>query len=183
MNLRPAFTALVAVLALAACGFHLRNRIKLPPDLGPVKVVSTSQYSPLAELVSRGLRVSGATIADDDASNVATLQILSERWGDQPVALDQYGRAQEYSLRYAAVFVLHRADGSVLVKQQAVELARDYTEPPTDVTGTNTEREILADEMRKDMSDAILRRVNSVLDVMESAGSPAAAASTGPAAH
>lgn len=186
MNLRLVSLVFAAVV-LSACGFHLRNQIKLPPDLGPVKVVSTAQYSPLPELVARGLRISGATIADDDAKGVATLQILSERWGDQAVAVDEQGRAQEYSLRYAAVFVLRRADGGELVKQQAVELARDYTEPPQDVTGTNTEREILADEMRKDMADAILRRVDSVLVVLDSAApasiaSPAAASVALPAA-
>ena len=35
--------------------------------------------------------------------------------------------------------------------------------PPVDATGTATEREILADELRKDMSASILRRIDSVV--------------------
>lgn len=161
--LRPAAIALFAA-SLSACGFHLRNRIALPPDLGPVKVVSTTAYSPLAESVARGLQIAGAVPADEgSATDVATLKILSERWGDRPIAIDQFGRAQEYSLRYAAVFQFIRADGSVLVPQQVVELSRDYVTPPVNVTGTNTEREILADELRKEMAASILRRVDSVI--------------------
>jgi LPS-assembly lipoprotein len=151
------------VAGLAACGFHLRNYIALPPDLGPVRVISTTKYRQLADAVARGLQGAGAKIADDKTKDVATLNILSERWGDRPIAIDQFGRAQEYSLRYAAVFEFVRADGSALVPQQVVELSRDYLTPPVDAVGTNTEREILANELRKEMAASILRRVDSVL--------------------
>ncbi|MDR6840162.1 LPS assembly lipoprotein LptE [Pseudoxanthomonas sacheonensis] len=156
-------TAFVLVLGLSACGFHLRNKIALPADLGPVRVTSTTQYSPLAEAVAVGLRHAGAVPADADAKDVASLQILSERWGNLPIAIDDRGRAQEFSLRYAAVFVFRRADGTDLVPQQVVELSRDYVSPPENATGTETEREILANELRREMAAAILRRVDGVI--------------------
>ncbi|RZA37030.1 MAG: hypothetical protein EOP92_02485 [Lysobacteraceae bacterium] len=150
-------------LLLSACGFHLRNKIALPDDLGPVKVTSTTQYSPLAEAVATGLRHAGAIPAEADAKDVASLEILSERWGDLPIAMDDRGRAQEFSLRYAAVFVFRRADGTELVPQQVVELSRDYVSPPEAAIGTTTEREILADELRREMAASILRRVDGVI--------------------
>jgi len=73
------------------------------------------------------------------------------------------GRAQEFSLRYAVVFVFRKADGTDLVPQQVVELSRDYVSPPENATGTTTEREILADELRREMSASILRRVDGVV--------------------
>ncbi len=154
---------LILALTLSACGFHLRGKIALPADLGPVRVVSSTPYSPLAEALARGLRDSGAVPAPEGAKEVATLQVLSERWDDQPISIDQFGRGQEYSLRYAAIFVFRRGDGTVLVPQQAVELSRDYVSPPLNVTGTTTEREIIADELRREMASAILRRVDGVL--------------------
>jgi LPS-assembly lipoprotein len=165
----PAFSALrlLAVpflaLALSACGFHLRNKIALPDDLGPVLVTSTTQYSPLADAVAIGLKNSGAIAAAEGQTDVATLQILSERWGDLPIAIDDRGRAQEFSLRYATVFVFKRADGTDLVPQQVVELSRDYVSPPENATGTSTEREILANELRREMAASILRRVDGVI--------------------
>lgn len=154
---------LLLTLVLSACGFHLRNMIALPADLGPVQVTSTTPYSPLAQAVADGLRSSGVVAAADDAEDVASLQILSERWGDLPISVDEFGRAQEFSLRYAAVFTFLRADGSELVPQQVVELSRDYVSLPEDATGTTTEREILADELRREMAAAILRRVDGVI--------------------
>lgn len=155
--------SLALAVLLAGCGFHLRNQIALPDDLGPVLVTSNVRYSQLTDTVKRGLEGSGATMAPDDAKNVATLRILSERWGDAPIAIDELGRAQEYSLRYAAIFVFNKADGTTLVPQQVVELSRDYVSPPQDATGTSTEREILADELRREMAASILRRIDGVM--------------------
>ena len=156
--------ALVLVLGLAGCGFHLRNKLMLPTDTAPVKVVSTAPYSELVKLLNRSLLASGARLADEDSKEPsAQLQVLSERWGDLPIAIDSQGRAQEYSLRYAVIFIFRREDGSELVPQQVIELSRDYVSPPTDATGTTTEREILANELRREMSASIIRRIDSVV--------------------
>ena len=64
-------------------------------------------------------------------------------------------------MRYAVVFRLTRADGTDLVPQQVVELSRDYISTPTNSSGTEGEREILAREMRRDMVASILRRIDA----------------------
>jgi LPS-assembly lipoprotein len=156
--------ALVFATTLTACGFHLRDKLTLPAGTPSVKVVSSAPYSELVKLLERGLRAAGAEIAPKDVNTgVARLEVLSERWGDLPIALDAEGRAQEYSLRYAVIFKFLREDGSELVPQQVIELSRDYVSPPTDATGTTTEREILADELRREMSASIMRRIDSVV--------------------
>ncbi len=178
--IRTRFLAAAALaLLLAGCGFHLRNRIALPSDLGPVLVKTSSRYSDLAYKLVRGLQVAGANARIPTAADIAEqkaaatsgsgegskaeLAIVSERWGNLPIAVDSLGRAQEYSLRYAVVFVFRRADGTELVPQQVVELSRDYVSRPQNATGTTTEREILADELRREMSASILRRIDGVV--------------------
>ncbi len=152
--------------ALAGCGFQLRNVAKLPADLGPVAVTAPDPYSPLADGLARALERGGAQPAATDALDQATkLEILSERWADLPIAVDTQGRAQEYSLRYAVVFRMSKPDGQLLVPQQAVELARDYVAPASDAVGNTSERDLLSTEMRRDMTAAILRRVNAALHV------------------
>ena len=63
-------------------------------------------------------------------------------------------RVELYTEPYAAAW------GS---PQQAVELSRDYVSPPQDATGTTTEREVLAEELRREMAASILRRVDGVV--------------------
>ena len=157
--------ALFLATGLSACGFHLRNKITLPDDAPAVKIESAVNYSELVKLLERGLHASGAVVVGEDApgKGAARLQIRSERWGDLPIAIDAQGRTQEYSMRYAVVFVFQHPDGSVLVPEQVIELSRDYVSEPTDATGTTTEREILANELRREMSASILRRIDSVV--------------------
>lgn len=154
---------LVLLFALTACGFQLRDALQLPPDLGPVRVVARDPYSPLATSLAVALENAGATAAaaDAEADDVATLNVVSEQWASRPISVDQFGRAQEYTLLYAVVFSLDRADGRNVVPQQAVELSRDYISVPTRSTGTDSERELLAREMRRDMTASILRRIDA----------------------
>lgn len=157
-----ALTLVVLPLALASCGFHLRDALLLPGDLGPLRVVSQDPYSPLGQSLSEALDRAGATpAAEGVADDVATLQILSERWESTPLSVDQFGRAQEFTLRYAVVFRLRRADATDLVPQQVIELSRDYISVPANSSGTESEREILSRELRRDMVSSILRRIDA----------------------
>jgi LPS-assembly lipoprotein len=148
-------------LLLAGCGFHLRNAVRVPDGAGPVRVVARDPYSPLAESLARALERAGAVPARPDDANATTLRIVSERWGDTPLSVDSQGRSQEHTLRHAVVFVMERADGTVLVPQQAIELSRDYLSVPTRSIGVDGEREILADELQREMVAAVLRRIDA----------------------
>ena len=156
---------LVLAAATSACGFHLRNAISIPPELNPVRVIAPDPYSPLAETLADAMTGAGAEAATDPTQPATTLQIFTERWGDTPISIDELGRAQEFSLRYAVIFALIDAQGNVVVPRQAVELSRDYVAPPADSVGATSERELLAKELRRDMSTAILRRVGAALNV------------------
>ena len=173
---------LAASLALAACGFHLRKGVNLPADLGPLRVVAADRYSSLAEDLSQALARSGAVPAPEqpvavapqpgdstdqapavESTPVATLNLRKVKWGSLPVSIDVRGRATELTLRYAVEFDLLRADGSVLVPRQVVELARNYVTAPNNSIGTDSEQEILAKEMQRDMVASIMRRIDAAV--------------------
>lgn len=159
--IRNAFILLLT-LALSGCGFHLRNALVLPPDLGPIRVESRDPYSPLALELSQALARVGATLAVEGVvDDVATLDLVSEQWGNMPLSIDERGRAQEFTLRYAVVFELRGADDQVLVPRQVIELARDYISVPTRAIGDDSERDILTRELQREMSASVLRRIDA----------------------
>jgi LPS-assembly lipoprotein len=180
-RLIPAVIALAFALVVSACGFHLRSALELPPDLGPVRVVSSDRYSPLAESLAQALTRAGAVPATDETENATVLDLLGEQWGDRPIALDQLGRAQEFSLRYAVTFEMRKYDGTVLVPRQTIELARDYVSNPVQSIGTEGERELLQREMRREMVASVLRRLDAVARRASAAPAPAAPESAPPA--
>jgi len=152
-------------LLLGGCGFHLRGALTLPPGLEDIQIKARDPYSALARSLERSLTHNGVTVvpASQRDAYAAVLDILSERWQSRPQSVNQFGRAQEYNLRYAVVFVLRNADGDVLVPQQAVELAHDYVAAPDDATGIDSERELLTQEMRREMNASILRRIDAAV--------------------
>lgn len=156
------------LLALSACGFQLRDALSLPANLDPVKVVATDRYSPLAESLAQALTRAGAVPATPDVANPAVLEILTERWGDTPISVDERGRAQEFNLRYAVVFELRNGDGTVLVPRQNIELARAYISVPANSIGTEGERDTLMRELQREMVASVLRRI----DAAASGGTP-----------
>lgn len=160
------------VLALSACGFHLRGALTLPEDIGPIRVVARDRYSPLADSLAQALNRSGAQASvEGPVDGMSTLTIRFEKWGNTPISVDVRGRSQEYTLRYATIFDLRRPDGSVVVPEQSIELARDYISVPTRSEGTESEREILTREMQREMVAAILRRIDAVVKAPEPASS------------
>jgi LPS-assembly lipoprotein len=183
---RPAVRAIgLAVAAcalLAACGFHLRDALLLPAGVQSVRIASSHPDGVLEQQLAQALARAGAhAVADDSAgtAGVATLHIASEKFGDTPISVDQYGRSQEFTLRYAVVFDLRRDDGSDLVPRQAIELSRDYVSVPTNSAGTEGERDVLVRELRREMVSSILRRIDAVSRLQQAQGAavpvPAAA--------
>lgn len=164
---------------LSACGFHLRDSLLLPAGLEAVQVASSNPNGPLEQQLEQALQRAGATLAaagTPEAANAATLHIASEQLGDTPISVDQYGRSQEFTLRYAVVFDLRSADGKDLVPQQAIELSRDYVSQPTNSAGTEGERDVLLRELRREMVSSILRRVDAVSRLKQAQGAAPAPA-------
>ena len=92
---------LLLVLLVSACGFRLREPLTLPPGLAGVQIVSRDPYSPLAQALTRSFERAGLDVPETRGPEVALLRILSESWDSQAISVDQFGRAQEFTLRYA----------------------------------------------------------------------------------
>jgi LPS-assembly lipoprotein len=153
-------SALLALLA--GCGFHPRGELQLPPNMGPVKVQASDPYSTLADSLARALERSGAQSANGDA-HTATLRIAGETFREGPLSVDNLSRVREYMLIYVVNFEFTAADGSVLVPLQEVKLQRDYTYDVTHALGSAAEQGTIRDEMQRDMSASILRRIGIAL--------------------
>jgi LPS-assembly lipoprotein len=181
--------AIAACALLSACGFHLRDALLLPEGVETVRIDSSRPGGALEQQLGQALARAGAKLvhADDidvaGAAGVATLHIAGERLADTAISVDQFGRSQEYTLRYAVVFDLRTADGSELVPQQAIELARDYVSVATRSAGTDSERDILVRELQREMVSSILRRIDAVSRLQQAQGAAMPASTTAPAAE
>ncbi len=155
--------ACIAILALAGCGFHPRAELALPPDLGPVKVVSSDPYSPLGDSLSRALTRAGAAAATTTEAKVATLRIVSEAWAEGPLSVDNFSRVREYIITYTVKFAFVAADNTDISALQEVKLQRDYTYDDSHALGASEEQSTIREEMQRDMAASIIRRIGIAL--------------------
>lgn len=165
---------MLVVLALTACGFHLRGSVQLPPELATINVLDARPATDIAPALRNALKSAGTQVS---GSAPMVLQLTAEQYGKRVLSVDSAGRAEEYGLSYTVRFSLIKeaaevngTTGVVWLAEQAVTQTRDLRFDAAAVLGTESEEAKLKAEMRQDAVLQILRR----LQVAKPAGVPAA---------
>lgn len=149
--------------ALAACGFQLREEVRLPERLTVLRVVGVDPLSPLGLELEASLRRAGANIVEDPAQTAAMLRIENLQERRTPLTVDAAGRAQEYEIAQSAQVSLLDPDGAIVMPTQRIELRRDYLFDTAQAQGTTNEEELMRAELQRELVLAILRRIDSAL--------------------
>ena len=152
---------LLLLLALAACGFQLRQDIALPPAYERIQLETVDPFSALGQDLGNALVRAGATLVEGERS--AVLRISADHVTSAPLTVGESGRVQEYALRHRVEVELLGPDGSVAMPRQIVELSRDYTFDSSEALGSPGEEEVVREELRREMVQAILRRLQAAV--------------------
>ncbi|MCK7595181.1 LPS assembly lipoprotein LptE [Pseudomarimonas salicorniae] len=151
---------LLLCMALAACGFQLRQELALPAGLDAIRVETGDPYGPLQRRLEQALQRAGASTA---AGSPAVLRVLNARIEQKPLSIGIGGRVQEYLLQYTAEIELLDGAGRAILPRQSLELEREYRFDTADALGSPGEEEVLREDLERAMGEAILRRVDAVL--------------------
>jgi LPS-assembly lipoprotein len=154
------FTILVLTLALAGCGFTLRGSVDLPPELHTLQVESPVPNSELVREVSRMLRNNAVMLTDTPADNVWRLGIGAEQVRERVLSVNANARAGEYELTMDVAAQLRR--GAQMVGPETLSVSRVYLADPENAVAKNEEAELIRNEMRRELAQQILRRLQSL---------------------
>ena len=151
---------LSVALALSGCGFHLRGAAQLPPSMQQT-YIDGSFTSAIVRDLRLNLEASGTDVVDSPQAAGATLHILTENYERRVLSVRSNAQVSEYELIYTVRFSVVRADGVQLLEAQTVSVSRDYRYDPNQVLGASSEESLLQQEMQRDVSQLILRRLAS----------------------
>ena len=151
-----------AALALAGCGFHLRKEANLPASMKKVHIQIADSSSPLAKDLAKALPRSGTEVVDAVAPDVAVMNISANSFSTDVLSVGGNARATEYSLRYHVEFEVQDAGGTALLPKQTIELSRDFTFDASQALGVAAEVDLLTQELQRDMTQTILRRLEAI---------------------
>nr|WP_306673904.1 LPS assembly lipoprotein LptE [Tahibacter caeni] len=146
-------------LALAGCGFHLREQARLPASLQRLHLDIADPGSLLHRDLPDALERAGAKVEDNAGSGIATLRIPVSSLAPEALSVGASARVREYTMRYKVEIEAVDADGKTVLPRQLIELSRDYTFDETQALGVAAQEDELRKQLQRDMVQAILRRL------------------------
>ncbi|MGH8572638.1 MAG: LPS assembly lipoprotein LptE [Gammaproteobacteria bacterium] len=153
---------MLALLCVSACGFHLRGTV--PVDLQFSRVyVKDHRARRVATELARQLGYNRVVVAPDAASADVVVELRNERFDERVLSVDpRTGKAREYQIAFRIDLAVRHSDRRPLIKNQTIDLLRDFTFDETAALGKFEEQQVLREEMIEDAAETVLRRLESV---------------------
>jgi LPS-assembly lipoprotein len=147
----------LALLALAGCGFQLRGTASLPFET--LYMAPTTQPGAALDL-KRNIQAGTRTAVIDDPKKAdAQLEFMQESRQKIILSLGGTGRVREYRLVYTVGFRVHDGKGGEFVPASTVVLAREITFNDSAVLAKETEEALIYRDMQSDMVRQLMRRL------------------------
>jgi LPS-assembly lipoprotein len=153
--------AVLAVLSIAACGYHLQRPRALAPVMRRTVIVAGNPYSDLARGLTRALNATNVQTVSAPETATAELHILADSASRRVVSVDNRDRPRAYELHYEVRFSLTHGKQKVLAPQ-TVSLTRTFAFDPENILAGSQEASRLLNAMRADLVQVILRRLAAV---------------------
>ncbi|WP_031434892.1 LPS-assembly lipoprotein LptE [Methylomarinum vadi] len=154
--------ALVAsMLSLTACGYHLRGAVDIPEEMKSVYVEGAG--SQLQREMKQSLRYSDGRLVSSPSQAGMVIKVLKDDMRRRVLALDSQGKAIEFELTYTVNYSLLDPQGKVLLKQQDLEIDREYFNSQQDILAKNNEEAVIRDEMYRQAVRSIISRARAIL--------------------
>ncbi|MEX0619449.1 MAG: LPS assembly lipoprotein LptE [Pseudohongiellaceae bacterium] len=155
--------AMVSVMTLTACGFTLRGTGANPASLPNLQLDLQQENGEIARLIRRSLVSSHESPGDATArlSESPVLSISAEQLDTRPVSINPRARAAQYELRMAIDISLTSGE-TFLIEPETLLIERVYFEDTENITGNLEEVETIKAEMRRELVDQLVRRLQAV---------------------
>ncbi len=153
--------AILALLALSACGFHLRG--SMPGDTSYAfksLYVKAPAETPFVIALRRMLISSKIAIAPSADKADLVLDVVSEQSSKQILSLSSAGRVQEYQLFYKVSLRAYDAKQVDWLPADEISLSRIMSYDDALALPKQQEEAMLFNDMRSDAVGQVMRRLN-----------------------
>ena len=170
----PYFVLVLLAVLLSGCGYHLRQKVSIPPDYQRMALEISGENDLKPVLVST-LLANGIVVMEDPKQARALVQVTKNRIRRVVQSVGANNRVQEFRLEYDLSFrVEDTHSGEVVIPLQELHLERDYAFDITQITAARQEEELLRQRLLEDMAWQMIRRMEAQFRVQLHADEPAA---------
>lgn len=150
-----------AALSLAACGFHLRGKADLPPQMAQTHIEGIQTHDGLGRELALMLGMNGVEVVSTSDSASAILAVTRTDFRQRVLTVDASANAREYELALTVGFRVRGHGNDFELAAQTITVTRTLLHEATDVLGNADERAVLAEDMQRDLARLILYRLSA----------------------
>ena len=172
MNRMLKIVALLPMLVLAACGFHLRGSAALPAGMQRVHL-TVGGNGDFQRKLARALLASNVTLEDEAGPGIAELHVPAQNFTVQSLTINGAAQVTEFAVRLHVVFTATDPDGKVIVPEQSIDMQREYSYDASQPVGTQSQMEQIQGSLIDDAIQSMLFRLQAVAKNGETAAAKA----------
>lgn len=148
------------LLSLAACGFHLRGSIEIPPWFRRAAIVNEGVHKDMMPLLKDQLQAYCIQIQPDLKQAEFLIVLIHDSAQQQITNISASTTPRQYQLIYTISFQVLKKSGQVLVPPNQVVSIRQLTVNNDRILGSDAEEATIFSEMRRDASIQIMDRIS-----------------------
>lgn len=163
MRRRHLLAAVLPTLALAGCGFKLRQA---PAFAFRTVYVNVAATSPLGKEIRRTLASAGTvTVVDAPQKADVILDVLGDQRQKVVVGLSAVGQVTEFELRVRMRFRLRTPQGRELIADSEIAQQRDISFNESAALSKEAEEQLLYRDMQSDVVLQLMQRLAAVKEL------------------
>jgi len=151
----------VAVLLLAACGFHLQGRTPLPARVKTPYLEAPDRQSDFVQSLRHALLSNGAQLVPEKGKASAVISILQDQLTRRVVSVSAANQPNQYEVTYT-VRVSVTAGENELLPAQEVSATRTYSFSEPLLLAKGHEEDVLREDMARDLADRVMRLLSQL---------------------
>ncbi|HBW83424.1 MAG: hypothetical protein CMD92_02660 [Gammaproteobacteria bacterium] len=155
--------AFIIVISLPACGFALRGSDSISSRFNSLNLELEQPGSELSALLKRSLTSAGVNLSPQQPNISATLRVSDEQLSSRPVSINPRARASQVEIRLSVRITL-TTPGRTSTPEETLAVVRTYFQDIENIAGSQEEAQLIADELRRELSDQLLRRLESTIE-------------------
>ena len=147
---------------LSACGWHMRGSIALPKDLSQLYVTAIDSKGALVTELRQLLKTNRVSLVDNSADANYSLYILEENKDRRTAGVGGDALSSSYEITLKADYEIQLKNSTETTKATAISV-RSFNYNTASINSATQEELLLDQEMRRDLAQQMLRRLNAVV--------------------
>jgi LPS-assembly lipoprotein len=149
-------------LTLSACGWHMRGSIELPKNLSQLYVTAIDSKGALVTELRQQLKTNRVSVVSDSSEANYSLYILEEKKDRRTAGVGGDALSSSYDITLKADYEIRLKNSLNTTKATAISI-RSFNYNTASINSATQEELLLDQEMRRDLAQQMLRRLNAVV--------------------